>query len=104
MNDKPTLERCILRYWMQGDYDLIAAEEYFAIALYQKDHTLVDILDTADPGQIMEIMKSFTFCKIKTSSEFKYALENCDKDSLVQFIFDMFYNGCFDKYLRGDKQ
>lgn len=102
MYEKPTLERCILRYWMQGDYDLIEPEEYFAIALYQKDHSLVEIFDDADSEQIVEIIRSFTSGKIKTPEEFRYVLEDCDKNSLVKFILDMYYNGCFAKLVNGE--
>lgn len=97
-SDKPKLARSILRYFWQGDYDLIAPDEYYAIALYLKGRDLVEIEDEANPGDIVELLRSLQAGRID-DEKFEDAVMETGGETMARFILRMYQLCYFDKFV-----
>lgn len=100
-HNRPTLDRCILRYFRQGDFDLIDPSEFFEIALYQMDHNLVNITNDGSPDEVLDIIRGHDSGRLRTEEAFRYSLEELAKEDLVEFIIQLYNSGSIDNIVKG---
>jgi hypothetical protein len=86
---RPRLHREILRYFKQGDYDLIEPDEYFALALYYKSNDLVELVDDSDPKQVADLIEAWGEGKIISEEELMDSIMSTGREAMAKYIMNV---------------